>query len=129
LGHRIARFSVCSFHGRGRIAGERPKYALRFDLTNYDAAPTACPWDVESQEPLAPNRWPTGGELARVFNPDWNATALYMPMDRVALEGHDVWLSAPAAYLWQAGGEGIAQYLRVISDLLRSEQYSGVRSG
>jgi len=114
-------------------AARRPNapgyYALRFDLTGYDDAPTACPWDIESDMPLASAAWPTGGELTHVFNPSWNPGALYMPMDRVALNGHDAWLSAPKRYLWQVGGEGVVQYLRYVSNLLNSDDYSGARGG
>jgi hypothetical protein len=104
-------------------------FTLRFDLSGYaDAPPTAAPWDVERGGPLAPGFWPTGGRLVQIFNPDWKREALYWPLDREALVGHEAWLTEHAGHTWNPR-EGIVQYLRAVSELLHSNEYSGVRGG
>lgn len=108
--------------------GAPGEYSFRFELTGYPAAPTAQPWDESLGGALAPHRWPTGaGRVASAFNPSWRQDAIYLPVDRVALEGHDVWLSEHAAYVWDQARD-ITQYLRILRDLLTSAGYSGVRS-
>jgi hypothetical protein len=76
---------------------------LRFDLRNYpQQAPTACPWNVETNSPLDPPFWPKGpGNVSRVFNPNWNRSALYAPCDRVAMINHEHWVGTHAAWWWK----------------------------
>jgi hypothetical protein len=94
-------------------------FALRFDLTGYPQAPTAQPWDIEADAALPRPRWPQGSaRLNRAFNPGWRTDALYIPVDRLALEGHDGWRIQYAAYLWDPAGD-ICQYLDLVRDLLR----------
>src|SRR5579872_77481 len=72
---------------------------LRFNTENYpQLAPTACPWDVEKNTPLASALWPKGGQASEVFNPSWNSAALYAPCDRVAMQGHDQWRALSAKW-------------------------------
>jgi hypothetical protein len=101
--------------------------ALRFQLTGYPQAPSAQPWDVATGAPLTPTRWPAGNDrISRIFNPSWRTDALYFPMDRLALEGHDAWRSQHACHLWDPA-QDITQYLRVIHELLNEDGYHGVR--
>jgi len=100
--------------------------ALRFHLAGYPAAlPTAQPWDIERAAPLAPALWPKskGGRLGSVFNYGWkNGTALYLPCDREAIEGHDVWCKQMPSKIWRPA-DGIAQYLEQVHELLNSRDY------
>jgi hypothetical protein len=102
-------------------------FALRFDLTGYPQAPTAQLWDIADDVSLAPARWPAGGErITLAFNPGWRADALYIPVDRLALAGHDAWLERYACHVWDAAGD-ITQYLRLVHGLLNDGGYRGVR--
>jgi len=102
-------------------------FAFRFDIENYPQAPSAQPWDVALGCPLPTSRWPGGSErIQRVFNRAWRADALYLPMDALALEGHDAWLTQHACHVWDPGKD-ITQYLRLVHDLLNEEGYTGVR--
>jgi hypothetical protein len=102
-------------------------FALLFDLTGYPEAPTARFWNVEVDGPLSPDRWPAGGDrITRAFNPGWRQDALYLPVDRLALEGHDGWRVQHAAHVWDAGRD-ISQYLRLVHELLNEGSYCGVR--
>jgi hypothetical protein len=102
-------------------------WAFRFAVSTYPQAPSAQPWDISTGSPLAPERWPTGnGRIQRIFNPGWCLHALYLPMDGVALQGHDEWLTKHSCYVWDAGKD-ITQYLRVLHALLNEEAYTGAR--
>lgn len=106
------------------------EYVLRFDCSNYpQAAPTARPWDVERNAPLTPARWPTGRDrVAKVFRPDWKGgECLYLPCDRIALEGHDAWHKQHPHLIWTAASD-ITLYLGAVHELLNSSDYTGVRS-
>ncbi len=106
-----------------------PEYAFRFELGNYPAAPPAAqPWNEGSDTPLERQRWPGGGRrLQYAFNPDWKGgSCLYLPCDRYSIEGHDPWRAQHPEMIWDPKGD-ITQYLRIIHDLLNSEDYTGVR--
>lgn len=108
-------------------AGGPEWYAFRFDLTGYPEAPSAQPWDLDAGTPLPAPRWPGGNaRLQGVFNPGWRIDALYLPMDRLALEGHPAWRVQHACHVWDPARD-IAQYLRLIHELLNEEGYTGVR--
>jgi hypothetical protein len=108
-------------------AGAPDRYALRFDLTGYPEAPTAQFWDLQADSPLPPARWPGGGlRQSQAFNPGWRTDALYLPVDRLALQGHEVWLTQHATYVWDSACD-ITQYLRLVYELLNEEGYVGVR--
>jgi hypothetical protein len=51
--------------------------------------------------------------------------ALYVPWDRVAIEGHPEWRTKHAGKLWSEEA-GILSYLRPTHELLDSEDYEGV---
>lgn len=105
------------------------EYALRFHLADYpETAPTARPWDTEHDTPLPAERWPTGRtRVQSVFRPDWQGgTALYLPCDRVSIQGHDGWRTQHAHMIWKPSGD-ITQYLEIVHELLNSRDYSGTR--
>jgi hypothetical protein len=92
---------------------------LRFHLAGYPQAPTAQPWDLENGMALPGPRWPQGSaRVNRAFNPNWRPDALYIPTDRLALEGHDSWRSQCAAHVWDQSKD-ICQYLELVRDLLK----------
>lgn len=107
-----------------------PEYAFRFELTNYPSSPpTSQPWDAEKNVPLDHSRWPGGrGRIPPAFNPGWKGgSCLYLPCDRIAIEGHDPWRTQHPEMIWSPSGD-ITQYLRIVYDLLNSEDCTGVRS-
>jgi hypothetical protein len=109
--------------------GSPSEYGFRFDLTNYpQASPTARPWDLDRDVALDSGQWPTGrSRVAGAFNPGWNANALYLPCDRMALPGHDAWRTQHPAMIWSPAGD-ITQYLRIVHELLNSSDYTGARN-
>ena len=102
-------------------------WAFRFDLTGYPQAPTALPWDIATNAPLPGEHWPGGGpRIMAAFNPGWRNDALYMPVDRLALEGHDAWRQKHPSYIWDPALD-ISQYLRIVHGLLNDPSYTGRR--
>lgn len=102
--HSVAdlTFPVIWVRGDRRLVQAGRVY-LRFDTSEYpQQAPTACPWDITTNEKLAPGLWPKGASAATVFNPAWNASALYAPCDRVAMKGHEAnWKGLCPQWWWQ----------------------------
>ena len=109
-------------------AGSPNEYGFRFELSNYpQVPPTAQPWDLEHDQGLATTRWPTGPRrLAYAFRPEWNAQAIYIPCDRLAIQGHDPWITQHPSMIWKSTGD-ITQYLSIIHELLNSGDYTGAR--
>lgn len=104
------------------------EYSFRFELNNYPAsAPTAQLWNEASNIPLTHTLWPKGKERVQfAFNPGWkNGSCLYLPCDRHSIEGHDPWRSQHPEMIWNPKGD-VTQYLRIIYDLLNSENYMGI---
>lgn len=121
-------YSVIAVRAAER-ASAPSEYGFRFELSNYPAAaPTAQPWNDNSNMPLEHHRWPGGrGRIQLAFNPGWKAgSCLYLPCDRYSIEGHDPWRAQHPEMIWNQKGD-ITQYLRIIHDLLNSEDYTGVR--
>lgn len=105
------------------------EYAFRFECSGYRQIPvTAQPWDVVAGAPLQPARWPTGRFLLpSVFRPEWKGgLCLYLPCDRLSIEGHDNWRNEHPNRLWQPS-RGIVCYLEQLHDLLNQDDYAGVR--
>jgi hypothetical protein len=103
------------------------EYVFCFDLANYPAqAPTARPWDPEGKCPLAAGRWPGGsGRVAAVFKPGWkDGTCLYLPCDRISMEGHTGWPTQYPHLVWKFTSN-ITLYLEALHELLNSSDYSG----
>jgi len=113
-----------------RRPGAPTSYAFRVECTGYpQAPPTAQPWSVEANTPLPANRWPAGrSRIPLAFNPSWKSgQCLYLPCDRLSIEGHDPWRAQHPSLIWSPDRD-ITHYLRVIHELLNSSDYSGVRS-
>ena len=111
-------------------SGAPSAYVVRFDLAGYpQSEPTARPWDSERDAPLPEGFWPAGRtRVPSVFRPDWQGgTALYLPCDRVSIQGHDGWRTQHPHMLWKPTGD-ITQYLEIVHELLTSSDYTGVRS-
>ena len=107
------------------------EYVFRFDLTNYpQAAPTARPWDLERNTSLAPAHWPAGRQrVPKVFNPGWkDGSCLYLPCDRISIEGHHEWPKVFADLIWKPNTSDITLYLGAIHDLLNGSDYTGTLS-
>jgi hypothetical protein len=106
-------------------ARDEHEYVLRFDCSGYPQnPPTARLWDSGKNAPLDVASWPKGdGRIASVFRSDWKAgTALYLPCDRAAIEGHDNWRTQHPSKIW-CPSKGIAQYLEIVHELLQSKDY------
>jgi hypothetical protein len=104
------------------------EYAFRFECSGYRQNPaTAQPWDITANAPLPPNRWPTGTSiLSSVFRPTWKqGQCLYLPCDRMSIEGHDQWRSQYPSRLWHPA-RGIICYVEQIYELLNQSDYTGV---
>ena len=102
------------------------EHLLRFDLQGYpQTPPTAGPWDPVVNAVLAADKWPrgNGGRVSAVFNPAWKGgVALYLPCDRMSIEGHGNWLTEMPSKIWRSA-EGIVQYLELVHELLHSRDY------
>jgi hypothetical protein len=111
-------------------AADRIDYGLRFECGDYPrTAPTAQPWDVDRDAPLAHDQWPAGRErVPLAFNPGWkNGECLYLPCDRLSIEGHTNWNQQHPSLIWDPA-IGIVHYLRIVHDLLNSGDYRGRRA-
>lgn len=115
-------------------APERPKapreFGFRIECTGYRQAPvTAQPWDIDMNAPLPPPKWPTGPHFVNaVFKSDWkNGQCLYLPCDRISIEGHSNWVAEYPNRLWKPQ-RGIICYLEQLHDLFHQSDYSGVVS-
>ena len=107
-------------------AKDGQSHNFRFNCEGYpQSPPTGGPWDLESNAVLAADRWPrgNGGRVSAVFKPDWKGgTALYLPCDRVSIEGHDNWRTEMPSKIWRPS-DGIIQYLELVHELLNSRDY------
>jgi hypothetical protein len=112
-------------------AASRPnspaEYVFRFECTGYRQSPaTAQPWELNSNTALPVSRWPHGRSIIpSVFRPQWKGgTCLYLPCDRLSIEGHVNWRVEHPARLWDSS-RGIICYLEQLHDLLNSDDYTG----
>ncbi|HEY8949465.1 MAG TPA: hypothetical protein VIM56_11320 [Rhizomicrobium sp.] len=104
------------------------EFGFRFECSGYRQTPvTAQPWDIEAGTPLPRAKWPTGKSIVpSVFRPDWkNGHCLYLPCDRMSIEGHDQWRTQHPTRLWQPS-RGIICYLEQLHDLFHQSDYSGL---
>lgn len=103
------------------------EFGLRFECSGYpQVAVTAQPWNLATDVPLAAHLWPRGKLiLPSVFRPEWKGgTCLYLPCDRVSMNGHEVWVRQHPNRLWQPA-RGIICYLEQVHDLLNQDDYTG----
>lgn len=103
------------------------EFFLRFELTQYPVeAPTATPWDPETESELTGDRRPKGHRVGHAFRTDWESgRALYVPCDRVALSSHGGWAEQYPAWTWDPSKD-ITLYLRLVHARLNDADYSGV---
>jgi hypothetical protein len=114
----------------GVTAADGLEYGLRFDLTGYPRTEaTARLWDLRANAQLQFANWPAGqNRIPLAFNPGWkDGACLYLPCDRMSLDGHPNWLHEHPSLLWDAT-TGFIQYLRIVHDLLNSGDYGGRRA-
>lgn len=108
-------------------ASDGTEHLLRFNCAGFPhAAPTAGPWDRETNAILTLNRWPKGkgGRVTAVFRYDWKgATALYLPCDRVTFSGHEAWANGLPSKIWRPSA-GLVQYLEQVHELLNCSDYA-----
>lgn len=91
------------------------RLTLRIDCTDFpQQAPTAHPIDAASRAILDAGSRPTHGRCAMTFRCDWeDGRALYLPVDRVALNGHPNWRQEHTHEAWDPA-RGIVQFLRLV---------------
>ena len=107
------------------------EYDFRFECSNYPQDPaTAQPWDLDRNAPLDSSKWPTGRlRIPLAFNPGWKGgQCLYLPCDRLSIEGHAGWVNQHPHMIWKANSSDITLYLGILHDLLNSSDYTGPRS-
>lgn len=116
----------------GVSAPPRPKapleYGFRFECSGYRQNPvTAQPWNLKDHTALPCAQWPTGRSIVpSVFRPEWKqGHCLYLPCDRMSIEGHDNWRNEHPSRLWQPA-RGIICYLEQLHELFYQSDYSGV---
>ena len=96
------------------------KIFLHFELTNYPtAAPTACPWNIETNQRLEDAAWPKlTGKFHLVFRHNWQIrTALYAPCDRLTIPGHGHWETQFPMWWWKSNFT-IVKYLAFVHQCL-----------
>jgi hypothetical protein len=141
-----AEFRLAQLEGRWRFvnltwphvtiavsAAARPnapaEYGLRLECTGYPVRPvTAQPWDLDKSAPLALSQWPNGRSIVpSIFRPEWKGgICLYIPCDRLSIEGHVNWAQEHQRRLWDPS-RGIVCYLEQIYELLNQDDYTGTR--
>ena len=118
----VASFAVpVTLYAPGRLT-------LHVDCTDFpQQAPTAYPIDPVTGAILAPGSRPTHGRCAMTFRSDWEGgRALYLPVDRVALNGHPNWRQEHPHEVWDPA-RGIVQFLRLVRrDLIEDPDASAV---
>jgi hypothetical protein len=107
--------------------GAPSEFLLFFELNGYPlSAPTAGPWDADTNALLDAARRPKGERAGHVFRADWeNGRALYAPWDRVALEGHPGWAAQYPRFAWNAKRD-LAFYLENVHEILTDGDYVGI---
>jgi hypothetical protein len=115
-------------------APQRPngpkEFGFRFEYTGYRQTPvTAQLWDLEADAPLPHAKWPTGTYVVpSVFRKDWQqGNCLYIPCDRISIQGHTAWLNDHPSRLWQPA-RGIICYLEQLYELFNQGDYTGLVS-
>ncbi|MFT3848531.1 MAG: hypothetical protein QM739_07560 [Propionivibrio sp.] len=99
------------------------RICVRFDCAGYpERPPQGTPWDLVASGQLPASRWPHGGRVSQVFNPGWqNGSALYIPCDRVSIEGHANWRTEFPWLIWNPA-RGIIQYVEALYEILQSHE-------
>jgi hypothetical protein len=107
--------------------GAPTRFWFRCDFRNYPAdAPTATPWDPDTNNKLATGKRPKGDHVDMVFRSDWEeGRALYAAYDRVALTGHANWRTEYPRTAWN-GTQDLAWWAMRIWELVNDDDYLGV---
>jgi hypothetical protein len=108
-------------------SGAPGEFVLKIECSGYPTqAPTACPWDTETNAVLPAEKRPKGERAEQVFRSDWeNGRALYAPWDRVALSGHSEWPARHARSMWHAHRD-ITFFLTNVYELVNDDDYRGI---
>ena len=96
------------------------KIYLFFNLENYpEQAPTSYPWDILKDTKLIASEWPKGNpSINSAFNAGWKSgSALYIPCDRIAMQGHENWKQNHPD-IWWTSDKTITHYLKTVFRLL-----------
>ncbi len=82
------------------------------------------PWHIKSGSGLTPRLWPRGAKrISAIFNPAWkNGTALYIPCDRVSIEGHSQWALDHPEMMWDPT-KGLLVYLEAVHATLNTSDF------
>lgn len=127
--HVITLWPYVTFAVSAPVRPNAPsEFGFRFECSGYRQTPvTAQPWDLDTGIALSKPKWPTGPLIVpSVFRPEWKqGHCLYLPCDRMSIEGHPNWVNEHPARLWQPG-RGIICYLEQIYELFNQNDYSGV---
>lgn len=100
-------------------AKDNLKYYLRFDLTNYNQeAPTAQLWDIETNLPLAYEHFPKWSKRCLQVFKIWGNQCIYLPCDRMAINGHTDWPVLHVNLVWKNGIDSIHKYLNEVHQIL-----------
>ena len=95
------------------------KYFFRFDLQGYNEhAPTAILWDIEKSLPLEQSKWPSWNKRTKQVFRKWGKECLYLPCDRLALQGHNNWNQQHAYLTWKAYQDSFTKYLVELYQIL-----------
>jgi hypothetical protein len=113
--------------------GERQvtRYYVWVELSNYNLlAPAGFFYDPETKRRLANHLWPkVTGPFERGFRIDWNPqTEMYAPWDRGGYNAHQEWVQQNAAVSFKSGVSSIADYLRILHEILNSDHYHGTNA-
>ncbi|MDO9223592.1 MAG: hypothetical protein Q7U20_07760 [Caulobacter sp.] len=109
--------------------GAPNEFFFRFECRGYRQTPvTAQPWDPNTNAPLPEGRWPQGKAIVpSVFRPEWKGgVCLYLPCDRISIEGHEDWRHQHPGRLWNPE-RGLICYVEQLYDLLNQGDYTGIR--
>jgi hypothetical protein len=112
-------------------SGAPDHYHVRLELSAYPIdPPTGTFWDLAARQPLPIALRPFGsGQVGRVFRVDWKGgQAFYHPYDRQASRDHGDWPRQYPHWVWTEK-HTVVDLLSVISELLASSEYEGVRGG
>lgn len=103
------------------VARDKRQVVLRFDCSGYpEQPPTATVWDLQTKQRMPGHQWPRGGRVSQVFNPGWKGgAALYIPCDRLSIEGHANWYAEYPWLIWKPA-VGLVHYLEAIHEVLQS---------
>lgn len=101
------------------------KIYLRFNFQDYNRlAPNSIPWDQTTNNVLDSPKWPKYNKrCSQIFRPEWRRDALYLPCDRIAINGHGDWPQKHPYLIWKAG-DSFVKYLKEVYQALNPDSYA-----